>query len=79
MIKVWLLITACSVTNAADCLTLKRQTDPVDDFTIQRCMNTAQYYAAEWVNAHPNYRITGFRCIRSDAPDLESALGGQDL
>ena len=54
-----LYFTAC-MANAPD--TCESQRLPLDVASPRACLRVAQPQLARWVESHPNYRVTAYRC-----------------
>ena len=54
-----LLFVACLSTSPSDC---QERSLIFTDITPNQCMMGAQPELAKWVNAHPNYQISKWRC-----------------
>lgn len=59
-----LIFTACLLAAPATC-ERKALTYDEPGLTPQLCSMAAQFRLAEWVNGHPKYRVTKWRCERA--------------
>jgi hypothetical protein len=64
-----LLFVACLITSPADCRQ-ERMPLNIDSESATACMMQAQPALAEWINSHPKYQISRWRCTTDASQDI---------
>lgn len=62
-----LVMTVCLLATPAAC---REERSEFDAVSLMSCMTQGQFYAARWIDEHPAYRLSRWRCEQRNTRQL---------